>query len=322
MASNVGGEGDHHVHQNGSSGAAVAAKPPPPRLEKRHEEYQYLEIVQDILDRGVEKGDRTGTGTKSVFGRQMRFSLRDGTFPLLTTKKTFHRGIAEELFWFVRGSTNALELKEKKVMIWEGNSSREYLDSVGLNHRQVGDLGPVYGFQWRHFGAEYKDMHADYAGQGIDQLADVIDKIKNKPNDRRIIMCAWNPKDIPQMALPPCHCLAQFYVANGELSCMLYQRSADMGLGVPFNIASYALLTHMIAHVCQLKAGEFVHTLGDAHVYLNHVEPLQEQLAREPRPFPKLVIKRQIQNIEDFTIDDIEVKDYNPHPKIAMTMAV
>lgn len=291
-------------------------------LVKRHEEYQYLEIVQDILDHGVKKGDRTGTGTMSVFGRQMRFSLRDGTFPLLTTKKTFHRGISEELFWFIRGSTNALELKEKKVMIWEGNSSREYLDSVGLNHRQVGDLGPVYGFQWRHYGAEYKDMHADYTGQGIDQLADVIDKIKNKPNDRRIIMCAWNPKDIPQMALPPCHCLAQFYVANGELSCMLYQRSADMGLGVPFNIASYALLTHMIAHVTGLKAGEFVHTLGDAHVYLNHVEPLKEQLVREPNPFPKLFIKRKIENIEDFTIDDIEVQDYNPHPKITMTMAV
>jgi len=289
---------------------------------KRHEEYQYLEIVQDILDHGVKKGDRTGTGTMSVFGRQMRFSLRDGTFPLLTTKKTFHRGISEELFWFIRGSTNALELKEKKVMIWEGNSSREYLDSIGLNHREVGDLGPVYGFQWRHYGAEYKDMHADYTGQGIDQLADVIDKIKNKPNDRRIIMCAWNPKDIPQMALPPCHCLAQFYVANGELSCMLYQRSADMGLGVPFNIASYALLTHMIAHVTGLKAGEFVHTLGDAHVYLNHVEPLKEQLEREPKPFPKLIIKRKIENIEDFTIDDIEVQDYNPHPKIAMAMAV
>jgi len=292
------------------------------KVPRRHEEYQYLEIIEDIIEHGNQKSDRTGTGTKSVFGRQMRFSLRDGTFPLLTTKKTFYRGIAEELFWFIRGSTNAIELKEKKVMIWEGNSSREFLDSVGLSHREVGDLGPVYGFQWRHFGAEYSDMHADYSGQGVDQLAEVIHKIKNKPDDRRIIMCAWNPKDIPRMALPPCHCLVQFYVANGELSCQLYQRSADMGLGVPFNIASYALLTHMIAHVTGLKPGEFVHTLGDTHVYLNHVEPLKEQLTRDPKPFPKIVIKRKVENIEDFTIDDFEVQGYDPHPKITMEMAV
>jgi len=303
---------------NGTSIENGAAK----KVPRRHEEYQYLEIIEDILEHGNQKSDRTGTGTKSVFGRQMRFSLRDGTFPLLTTKKTFYRGIAEELFWFIRGSTNAIELKEKKVMIWEGNSSREFLDSVGLSHREVGDLGPVYGFQWRHFGAEYSDMHADYSGQGVDQLAEVIHKIKNKPDDRRIIMCAWNPKDIPRMALPPCHCLVQFYVANGELSCQLYQRSADMGLGVPFNIASYALLTHMIAHVTGLKPGEFVHTLGDTHVYLNHVEPLKEQLTRDPKPFPKLVIKRKVENIEDFTIDDFEVQGYDPHPKITMAMAV
>jgi len=303
---------------NGTSIENGAAK----KVPRRHEEYQYLEIIEDILEHGNQKSDRTGTGTKSVFGRQMRFSLRDGTFPLLTTKKTFYRGIAEELFWFIRGSTNAIELKEKKVMIWEGNSSREFLDSVGLSHREVGDLGPVYGFQWRHFGAEYSDMHADYSGQGVDQLAEVIHKIKNKPDDRRIIMCAWNPKDIPRMALPPCHCLVQFYVANGELSCQLYQRSADMGLGVPFNIASYALLTHMIAHVTGLKPGEFVHTLGDTHVYLNHVEPLKEQLTRDPKPFPKLVIKREVENIEDFTIDDFEVQGYDPHPKITMEMAV
>jgi len=303
---------------NGTSMENGAAK----KVPRRHEEYQYLEIIEDILEHGNQKSDRTGTGTKSVFGRQMRFSLRDDTFPLLTTKKTFYRGIAEELFWFIRGSTNAIELKEKKVMIWEGNSSREFLDSVGLSHREVGDLGPVYGFQWRHFGAEYSDMHADYSGQGVDQLAEVIHKIKNKPDDRRIIMCAWNPKDIPRMALPPCHCLVQFYVANGELSCQLYQRSADMGLGVPFNIASYALLTHMIAHVTGLKPGEFVHTLGDTHVYLNHVEPLKEQLTRDPKPFPKLVIKRKVENIEDFTIEDIEVQGYDPHPKITMEMAV
>jgi len=271
---------------------------------------------------GNDKGDRTGTGTRSLFGAQMRFSLRDGTFPLLTTKKTFYRGIAEELFWFIRGSTNAKELQEKNVRIWDGNSSRQFLDSVGLGHREEGDLGPVYGFQWRHFGAEYVDMHADYSGKGVDQLANVIDAIKNRPEDRRIIMCAWNPADLNKMALPPCHCLVQFYVANGELSCQLYQRSADMGLGVPFNIASYALLTHMIAHVTGLSAGEFVHTLGDAHVYNNHFDALKEQLTREPLPFPKLRMKRKVENIEDFSIDDLEVEGYKSHGKVDMKMAV
>lgn len=287
-----------------------------------HEELQYLNLIQKILDTGAKKGDRTGTGTIGVFGAQMRYSLRDGVFPLLTTKKTFYRGIAEELFWFIRGSTNAKELQEKNVRIWDGNSSREYLDSLGLQHREVGDLGPVYGFQWRHFGAEYVDMHKDYSGKGIDQLANVINTIKNKPEDRRIIMCAWNPADLSLMALPPCHCLVQFYVANGELSCQLYQRSADMGLGVPFNIASYALLTVMIAHVTGLQPGEFIHTLGDAHVYSNHVEALQEQLQRAPRPFPTIRVKRKVENIEDFKFDDFEVTGYDPHPSISMKMAV
>ncbi len=225
-------------------------------------------------------------------------------------------------FRFIRGSTNAKDLQEKNVHIWDANGSREFLDNLGFTDREVGDLGPVYGFQWRHFGADYVDTKTDYAGKGVDQLANVIDAIKNKPNDRRIIMCAWNPADLNRMALPPCHCLVQFYVANGELSCQLYQRSADMGLGVPFNIASYALLTHMIAHVTGLKPGEFVHTLGDAHVYKNHVEPLKEQMARTPRPFPKLVIKRNVDNIEDFVFTDFAVEGYDPHPKIAMEMAV
>jgi len=291
-------------------------------ISKRHDEYQYLDLVSKIMAEGNDKGDRTGTGTRSLFGAQMRFSLRDGTFPLLTTKKTFYRGIAEELFWFIRGSTNAKELQEKNVRIWDGNSSRQFLDSVGLGHREEGDLGPVYGFQWRHFGAEYVDMHADYSGKGVDQLANVIDAIKNRPEDRRIIMCAWNPADLNKMALPPCHCLVQFYVANGELSCQLYQRSADMGLGVPFNIASYALLTHMIAHVTGLSAGEFVHTLGDAHVYNNHFDALKEQLTREPLPFPKLRMKRKVENIEDFSIDDLEVEGYKSHGKVDMKMAV
>jgi len=287
-----------------------------------HEEKQYLDLVRRIIDQGNQRGDRTGTGTRSLFGAQMRFSLRDGTFPLLTTKRVFYRGIAEELFWFIRGSTDARQLQEKNVRIWDGNSSRQFLDSIGLTDREEGDLGPVYGFQWRHFGAEYTNMHADYTGQGVDQLANVINMIKNRPTDRRILMCAWNPSDLDKMALPPCHCLVQFYVANDELSCQLYQRSADMGLGVPFNIASYALLTVMIAHVTGLKAGDFVHTLGDAHVYNNHVTALQTQLEREPRPFPKININRKVENIEDFNIDDFEISGYDPHPKIAMDMAV
>ena len=194
-------------------------------------------MVREVIAEGVKRGDRTGTGTLSVFGRQMRFDLREG-FPLLTTKRVFWRGVAEELLWFIRGSTSAKELQEKNIHIWDGNGSREFLDKNGLGHREEGDLGPVYGFQWRHFGADYQDMHADYSGQGVDQLAEVIDKIRNKPEDRRIIISAWNPAAIPEMALPPCHCFCQFYVANGELSCQLYQRSCDMGLGVPLNIAS------------------------------------------------------------------------------------
>jgi len=290
--------------------------------EENVEELQYLNTIRHILETGARRGDRTGTGTLSVFGTQMRYSLRNGAFPLLTTKKVFYRGIAEELFWFIRGSTSAKELQDKNVRIWDGNSSREYLDSIGLKDREVGDLGPVYGFQWRHFGATYTDMHADYAGQGIDQLAQVIETLKTRPEDRRIIMCSWNPVDLPAMALPPCHCLVQFYVAEGELSCQLYQRSADMGLGVPFNIASYALLTVMIAHVTGLAPGDFVHTLGDAHVYSNHVAALEEQLKRRPRPFPTIKVKRKVERIEDFKFEDFEVTGYDPHPKIAMEMAV
>lgn len=289
---------------------------------RRHDEYQYLDLVAKILEEGNRKGDRTGTGTLSLFGAQMRFSLKEGTFPLLTTKKTFLRGIAEELFWFIRGSTNAKELQEKNVRIWDGNSSREFLDKLGFTDREEGDLGPIYGFQWRHFGAEYKDMHTDYTGQGVDQLANVIETLKTNPDDRRLLMCAWNVRDLKHMALPPCHCLVQFYVSNGELSCQLYQRSCDMGLGVPFNIASYALLTHMVARVTGLKPGEFVHTLGDAHVYVNHVEPLREQLLREPRPFPKIRFKREVTSIEDFKYDDFEIVGYDPHPAVPMVMAV
>ena len=252
----------------------------------------------------------------------MRFSLRNGTLPLLTTKRTFWRGVAEELLWFISGNTNGNELAHKGIHIWDGNGSREFLDQRGLAHREVGDLGPVYGFQWRHFGAKYIDMHSDYTNQGVDQLADCIWKIKNTPEDRRIIMSAWNPADLDQMALPPCHMFCQFYVANDELSCQMYQRSADMGLGVPFNIASYALLTHLMAQVCGLKPGDFIHTIGDAHVYTNHIESLKLQLQRAPRAFPKLVIKNPGLEIDGFVFDDFDVIGYKPHGSIKMKMAV
>jgi len=288
------------------------------------EEEQYLDMCRDIIQNGVRRGDRTGTGTISKFGTQMRFSLRDGTLPLLTTKRTFWRGVAEELLWFVKGNTNANDLASKNIHIWDGNGSREFLDSRGLEHREVGDLGPVYGFQWRHFGATYKDMHTDYTGQGVDQLAECIEKIKNNPEDRRIIMSAWNPADLDAMALPPCHMFCQFYVdtKKNELSCQMYQRSADMGLGVPFNIASYALLTHMIAHVTGRKPGDFVHTIGDAHIYLNHVDALKVQLERKPRAFPKIKISSETKDIDGFAFDDFEVIGYKPHKTIKMKMAV
>jgi dihydrofolate reductase/thymidylate synthase len=286
-----------------------------------HPEQQYLDLIREILHDGISKGDRTGTGTRSVFGRTMRFSLRD-SFPLLTTKKVFWRGVAEELLWFISGKTDARLLQEKKIKIWDGNSSREYLDSIGLTDRAEGDLGPVYGFQWRHFGAEYSTREEDYTGKGIDQLSELIEKIKTNPNDRRLLMSAWNPKDMKLMALPPCHVMCQFYVANGELSCQMYQRSCDMGLGVPFNIASYALLTVLVAHVCNLKPGDFVHVLGDAHVYNNHIDALEEQLRNQPRSFPKLSIKRKVTSIDDFTFDDLVLEDYQPHDTIKMKMAV
>ena len=298
-----------------------AAFPPPLHTRPQHPEHQYLDLVREILETGIERGDRTGTGTRSLFGKQMRFDLRE-SFPLLTTKRVFWRGVAEELLWFIEGCTDGRKLSEKGVHIWDGNGSREYLDKVGLTDRAEGDLGPVYGFQWRHFGAQYVDRDSDYTGQGFDQLADVIDKIKNNPSDRRIIMSAWNPAALHEMALPPCHMFCQFFVANGEVSCLMYQRSCDMGLGVPFNIASYALLTRLIAQVCGLKAGDFIHILGDAHVYLNHIDPLKEQLLREPRDFPTLTINPDVTDIDGFKMADFEISGYAPHKKIEMKMAV
>lgn len=252
----------------------------------------------------------------------MRFSLRNNRFPLLTTKRVFWKGVAEELLWFVNGSTNANLLSDKGIKIWDGNGSREFLDKSGLCHREVGDLGPVYGFQWRHFGAKYRDMHFDYTGEGIDQLQECIDKIKSNPEDRRIVLTAWNPSDISLMALPPCHMFCQFYVANGELSCQMYQRSADLGLGVPFNIASYALLTVMMAQVCNLAPGDFVHSIGDAHVYLNHVDALKEQIQRVPKEFPTISVNPEVKNIDGFKFSDFTINGYNPDATIKMKMAV
>ncbi|KAF8678374.1 Thymidylate synthase [Rhizoctonia solani] len=298
-----------------------------------HDEYQYLTLIRDVMNTGATRPDRTGTGTISIFAPpSLRFSLTDNVLPLLTTKRVFLRGVIEELLWFVRGDTNAGTLAEKDVHIWDGNGSRAFLDSRGLSHRKEGDLGPVYGFQWRHFGAQYIDAWADYKGKGVDQLAEVIRKIKDDPTDRRIIMSAWNPADLSLMALPPCHMFCQFYVhladpaspnAKNGLSCIMYQRSADLGLGIPFNIASYALLTHMIARVTNTEPRELIMQLGDAHVYRDHVDALKIQLEREPRPFPTLRwADRDVPTIDDFVSEDFIVEGYKPHGKIEMKMSV
>ncbi|PBL03156.1 thymidylate synthase [Armillaria gallica] len=299
----------------------------------KHDEYQYLNLIRRVLDTGDSRIDRTGTGTISIFAPpSLRFSLADSTLPLLTTKRTFLRGIVEELLWFIHGSTDSMLLSKKGIKIWDGNGSKTFLEGRGLGHRREGDLGPVYGFQWRHFGAEYVDCDKDYASEGVDQLKDCIRKIIENPTDRRIILSAWNPKDIPLMALPPCHLLCQFYVhlppadaphQKPRLSCLMYQRSADLGLGIPFNIASYALLTHMIARVTGTDAHELIIQLGDAHVYRDHVDALEEQLKREPKAFPKLKWARDdIADIEEFVYSDFVVEGYNPHPAIPMKMSV
>jgi thymidylate synthase len=262
---------------------------------------QYLDLMRHVLDRGVRKEDRTGTGTLSVFGHQMRFDLAQG-FPLVTTKKLHIRSIVHELLWFLRGDTNVGYLRDNGVTIWDEWANEN------------GELGPVYGAQWRSWPTR--------DGGTIDQIADVIARIRSNPDSRRLIVTAWNPADVDRMALPPCHCLFQFYVAQGRLSCLLYQRSADIFIGVPFNIASYALLTHMVAHVTRLKVGEFIHTLGDAHLYSNHIEQAQAQLAREPLPLARLVIKRDVADIDSFRFDDFEIINYRSHPHIAAPVAI
>ena len=262
---------------------------------------QYLDLLRHIRQDGVIKKDRTGVGTQSVFGYQMRFNLQDG-FPLLTTKKVHLRSIIHELLWFIAGDTNIGYLHDNKVSIWD-----EWAD-------ENGNLGPVYGKQWRSWQAP--------DGRSIDQLQQVIDLIKNNPDSRRMLVCAWNPADIDKMALPPCHCLFQFYVADGKLSCQLYQRSADTFLGVPFNIASYALLTMMLAQVCGLQPGDFVHTLGDAHIYLNHFDQVAEQLSREPRSLPVMKLNPEIKSVFDFKYEDFTLEGYDPWPAIKAPVAV
>jgi len=271
----------------------------------------YLDLLQDILDNGSQKGDRTGTGTISVFGRQLRFDLNEG-FPMVTTKKLHLKSIIHELLWFIKGDTNIKYLQENGVKIWDAWADEN------------GDLGPVYGAQWRNWN-----------GEGIDQLANVVDQLKNNPNNRRIIISAWNPSVMPdtsisfsenvangKAALPPCHAFIQFYVADGKLSCQLYQRSADVFLGVPFNIASYALFTMMLAQVCDLEVGEFVHSFGDVHLYNNHVEQAKLQLTRDPKPLPTMKINPSIRNIDDFKYDDFELENYEFHPLIKGAVSV
>ncbi len=296
---------------------------------------EYLDLLQHILDNGVQKGDRTGTGTISAFGYQMRFDLQKG-FPLVTTKKVYTKAIFHELLWLISGSTNIKYLVDNDVRIWNEWAFQPYLEKNNLAQEypkysqkweekmqefvqkiksddefalKWGDLGPTYGKQWRDF-------------EGVDQLQEIIQRIKDKPNDRRLIISAWNPERVPQMALPPCHMMFQFYVADGKLSCQMYQRSADVFLGVPFNIASYALLTHMVAQVCKLEVGEFIHTFGDVHIYNNHIEQVKEQLRRDPKPLPTLKLNPEITDITQFAYKDIEVIGYESHPPIKAKVSV
>ena len=368
--------GTHHEAQpNGttdhnSTPTTITADP-------SHEEYQYLDLIKRILSEGEHRPDRTGTGTLSLFAPpQLRFSLskpnpssphdpnsRIPVLPLLTTKRVFLRAVTTELLWFISGCTTSRPLSEAGIHIWDGNGSRDFLDKLGFTHREEGDLGPVYGFQWRHFGAEYTDCHADYTGAGVDQIREIVHKLRTNPFDRRIILSAWNVADLTKMALPPCHMFAQFYVSypdaargasalhptgleppndqqqhhhhetasqsqprpKGHLSCVLYQRSCDMGLGVPFNIASYALLTHMLAHACDLVPGQFIHTMGDAHVYLDHVTPLREQVARTPGDFPTLNVRRGDRGkgvVDGWKVEELEVVGYKPLGGLKMKMSV
>lgn len=278
---------------------------------------QYLDLLRRILEEGKERADRTGTGTRGVFGHQMRFDLSEG-FPLLTTKKLHLKSIIHELLWFLRGETNVASLQAAGVRIWDEWATAEQTAKFG---RKEGDLGPVYGHQWRNFGATRR-ADGSYDRDGVDQIARLLDQLRNNPHSRRLIVTGWNPKEADEVALPPCHTLFQLYVQNEALSCQLYQRSADVFLGVPFNIASYALLTMMIAQTCNLRPGDFVHTFGDAHLYKNHIEQAKLQLTREPRPLPKLKINPEVKDLFRFRFEDFVLEGYDPHPHIKAEVSV
>ncbi len=280
---------------------------------------QYLDLLRDVLDNGKVRGDRTGTGTRSLFGRQMRFDLREG-FPLLTTKKLHLKSILHELLWFLSGETRVGPLQEQGVRIWNEWATEEQCARFG---RQAGDLGPVYGHQWRNFGGTRKD-DGTYENDGVDQITRLVERIKSDPWCRRLIVSGWNPEEADQVALPPCHTLFQFQVdpESRQLSCQLYQRSADIFLGVPFNIASYSMLTMMIAQVCDLEPGEFIHTFGDVHLYSNHLDQAREQLSREPRPLPTFTINPEVKDIFGFTYEDFTLEGYDPAPHIKAAVAV
>lgn len=284
---------------------------------------QYIHLVKEIIEKGTEETGRNGK-TKSIFGHSMRFSLKNGELPLLTTKRVAWKTCFKELMWFIRGDTDNQTLKDEDVHIWDLNSTREFLDNQNLGHLEEGDLGKIYGFQWRHWGAKYIDCKTDYTGQGIDQLQKIIDSLKDpeKRSSRRLIMSAWNVSDLDEMCLPPCHSFVQFHVRDNQfLSCALYQRSADVALGVPFNICSYSFLTHILAKHCGLIADEFVHFLGNCHIYEEHIEPVTTQLTREPLNTPKIEIKNTHEKIEDYCLEDIEwIEPYVFHEKIKMDM--
>ena len=281
---------------------------------------QYTKLVQSILNEGHWEEGRNGR-TLVRLGVTMRFSLQDNKIPLLTTKKVAWKTCLRELLWFIKGQTNNKILNEQGVHIWDINASRTFLDSRNLSHLKQGDLGPIYGHQWRHFNAPYINSDADYTNKGIDQLAQVIKSLKNRIQSRRLIICAWNPCQITEMALPPCHVLCQFHLINGKkLSCSLYQRSGDVGLGIPFNIASYAFFTHLLAHHCNLEACELIHHIGNAHIYDNHIDALKQQIKREKREYPTINILKKYSKIEDYKCCDFKISNYTPHPKIYMKM--
>jgi thymidylate synthase len=287
-----------------------------------HEEYQYLNLLYDILEDGVMEKGRNGN-TKSIFGSAMHFSLENGKIPILTTKKTAWKTCLKELLWFIRGDTNNEHLQCDGVHIWDGNGSREFLDSRGLVNNSVGDLGPIYGHQWRHFNADYKTCDEDYSGQGVDQLQEIIDTLKNPETrtSRRMVMTAWNPCKLNEMALPPCHILCQFNVTGGnKLSCSMYQRSADEFLGQPINIASYSFLTHLLARHCGLEAYEFIYFVGNCHIYENAIDACKLQITREPYPFPTISIKQTRENINDYRVEDFEIHNYKSHEAIKVVM--